>query len=106
MLAVTPYVVNVSTDRIAVPDDVSDGSAVLLVHEEDAAMRDLRQIALRGAVADGVLTVSSRRGSLTPQPKSATDEVRSLLQLARAAKTNRSLLATWPQYEPSNGPHR
>ena len=91
-------------DRISLPDPVGTGSALLLVHEEDADMRDLRQMAVRGTVQDGVLAASSRRGSLTPTPTSVVDEIRSLRRLARAAKQHRDALATWPQYQPDAAP--
>lgn len=79
---------------------VADGPALVLVHEEDADMKDLRQMAVRGTVLDGVLTRTSSRGSLAPTSKSAIDELRELRHLARAARQHRAVLATWPQYEP------
>jgi hypothetical protein len=101
-----PRPTDLNADRIEIAVPVPDGPALVLVHEEDAAMRDLRQLRRRGTVHDGVLHVSARRGSLAPSSKSATDELRSLRALARAARTNRARLATWPHYEPPKEPTR
>lgn len=95
-----PRPADLGGDHVHLPDGVLDGPALLLVHEEDPDMRDLRQTALRGTVAGGVLSVSSRRGSLAPTSRSAMDELRSLRRLARAARGHREVLATWPQYRP------
>jgi hypothetical protein len=94
-----PRPADLCADRIELPAEVSDGPALLLVHEEDPAMRSLRQLGVRGIVRDGVLEVTSRRGSLVPRPPRAWGEVQSLRSLARAAKRNRARLATWPTYE-------
>lgn len=48
--------------------EIPDGPATVLLQAEDAAMRDLRQLHLRGAVRDGVFRVRRRRGSLAPTP--------------------------------------
>jgi hypothetical protein len=96
---------SLSDGRVDLSAAVADGPALLLLHEEDVAMRDLRQMAVRGVIGAGVLEVTARRGSLDPSSKSSTDELRSLRHLARAAKRNRALLATWPRYTP-NEDHR
>ncbi len=96
---------SLSDGRVDMPAAVADGPALLLLHEEDVAMRDLRQVAVRGVICAGVLEVTARRGSLDPSSKSSTDELRSLRHLARAAKRNRALLTTWPRYTP-NEEHR
>jgi hypothetical protein len=93
-----PDLADPTADRLAVPADVADGPALLLVHEEDAAMRDLRQLGIRGTVSDGELVVSRRRGSLTPSPTRAVEELASLRRLAAKARANRARLADWPQY--------
>jgi len=89
-----------TADHLSLPTSVSDGEALLLVHEEDADMKDLRQMAVRGVVRDGVFARTSTRGSLARTSTSAVAELRGLRRLARAAKANRALLANWPQYEP------
>ncbi|MFN8024567.1 MAG: hypothetical protein U0Q03_23770 [Acidimicrobiales bacterium] len=73
-----------------------DGRAVLLVHAEDPAMRQLRQLRRHGQVVDGVLHVERRTGSLAPRATGTLDELRSLRTLAAAARANRARLATWP----------
>ena len=50
----------------SVPVRAADGPATVLLHAEDAEMRDLRQVHLHGRIAGGVFTVESRRGSLAP----------------------------------------
>jgi hypothetical protein len=96
---------SLSDGRVDLSAAVADGPALLLLHEEDVAMRDPRQMAVRGVIGAGVLEVTARRGSLDPSSKSSTDELRSLRHLARAAKRNRALLTTWPRYTP-NEEHR
>ena len=91
---------DLTAEHVSLPSSVADGAALLLVHEEDADMKDLRQMAVRGVVRDGVLARASTRGSLARTSKSAIAELQGLRQLARAAKANRASLATWPQYQP------
>ena len=91
---------DVTTEQIAVGALIPDGPVLLLVHEEESAMRDLRQLAIRGTVADGTLRVAGRRGTLTPTKRSASGEVAILRALARRSRANRERLAEWPQYEP------
>lgn len=83
-------------DELVVGDGPPDGSAVLLVHEEDPTMVDLRQLVLDGVVRDGVLTVAHRRGSLEPGPTGLVSQLRSTRSLARRARANRERLADWP----------
>lgn len=73
-----------------------NGRAVLLVHVEDPAMRQLRQLRRHGQLVDGVLHVERRTGSLALRSKGTLDELRSLRTLAAAARVNRTRLATWP----------
>lgn len=101
----SPSPSSLSDGRVDLSAAVADGPALLLLHEEDVAMRDPRQMAVRGVIGAGVLEVTARRGSLDPSSKSSTDELRSLRHLARAAKRNRALLTTWPRYTP-NEEHR
>jgi len=101
-----PRTVDLTANQITLPRPVPDGAALLLVHEEDPAMRDLRQMAVAGTVHDGVLAVSLRRGSLAPNGTSTIGELRGLRRLARKARRNRPVLATWPQYDPRELPAR
>jgi len=50
------------------PLALADGPATVLLHAEDAAMRDLPQVHLIGAVRARVFAVERRRGSLEPKP--------------------------------------
>jgi hypothetical protein len=83
-------------DQLAAGHRTPDGAAVLLVHEEDPGMVDLRQLVLDGVVRDGVLTVARRRGSLEPGPTGLVSQLRSTRTLARRARANRERLADWP----------
>ena len=76
--------------------EVPSGPAVLLVHAEDTAMRDLRQLGRHGRVVDGALHVERRRGSLASHRTGTLDELRTLRALAAKARANRAQLATWP----------
>lgn len=94
---------DLAAERVDLAAAVPDGPALLLVHVEDAAMRDLRQLGLRGDVQRGVLHVTARRGTLTPSSTGAVDHVRQLRSLARRARANREQLTAWPTYDPSEG---
>ncbi len=85
-------------DAAAIPISIPapDGRATLLVHEEDEAMTDLRQLVLEGRIEAGNLIVERRRGNLTPSPTGLVDQLRASRQLARRATANRARLATWP----------
>jgi hypothetical protein len=84
-------------DRLELAADVDDGPALLLVHEESADQRDLRQLGLRGTVQGGVLHVASRRGTLVPTRSGTLQQLAQLRTLGRRARANRELLASWPQ---------
>ena len=71
-------------------------AAVLLIHEEDEPMTDLRQRRFVGTVRDGVLTVERDDGSLEPNAKGPLAQLRVLWDLGRRARRNREQLATWP----------
>jgi hypothetical protein len=88
-------------DRLALPEHVSDGPALLLVHEEESDMRDLRQLAVGGAAADAVLEVTRRRGTLVPARTGMWGELKGLGALRRRARANRHRLASWPHIEPT-----
>ena len=75
---------------------IADGPATILLHAEDAAMRALRQVHLRGAVRDGAFTVRSRRGSLdaTP-PRGWWRQLREQLALRRRGRDGRARVEAW-----------
>ncbi len=87
---------------IPVPEEVADGPAVVLVHEEHRAMRDLRQVWLTGAVQSGVLQVEHSHGSVQPTRASPLGELRRLRSLSRSARRNQALLRSWS--EPDEAP--
>jgi hypothetical protein len=75
---------------------IAGGPATILLHAEDAAMRDLRQVHLRGAVRDGVFTVRSRRGSLEPAPpRGWWGQLREQLALRRRGRDGRARIEAW-----------
>ena len=84
-----PPNLDVDGTAIDVGVDVADGPAVVLIHDEEPSMADLRQLTLAGIVRDGVLTPTRRRGSLAPTPTGALDQLRELRGLARVAKARR-----------------
>lgn len=47
---------------------LADGPATVLLHAEDAGMRDLRQVHLFGTLRDGSFAVERRRGSMQARP--------------------------------------
>jgi hypothetical protein len=83
-------------ERVAVGHDLPDGRAVLLIHEEDERMLDLRQRRLFGTVHEGVLHVERHDGSLDPSSAGTLDQLRTLRLLGRRARANRERLAGWP----------
>jgi hypothetical protein len=83
-------------NEIVVGPELPDGDAVLLVHEEDETMADLRQLWLRGTLQHGRLTVERHRGSLTPTASGVRSQLATARRLARAARANRAELSTWP----------
>jgi hypothetical protein len=91
-----PVPADPTADELPLPPGVGDGPALLLVHDEDPDMRDLRQFAARGVVRNGVLRVTNRRGTLAPTRTGTVDQLRSLRFLAGRARANRSRLADWP----------
>ena len=68
------------------------GPASVLVHEEDEAMRALRQRRHDGQVDAGVLHVDRVTGSLDPPPTGTLAELAQLRQLARSARAHRAQL--------------
>lgn len=93
ILALDPAT-DISSDQITVPAGF-DGPACMLVHEEDARMSDLRQLALHGTVRGTRFTVSRRSGSLAPASLSTIQQLRSLRQLARQARAKRATFEGW-----------
>ena len=89
-----PADIDTGADEIAVPAEVR-GPTVVLVHEEDRRMADLRQVTLTGTAADGILRVHSRAGTIEPARASALEQLRTLRQLARQARRNRHIFERW-----------
>lgn len=83
-----------SASEIPVPIDI-DGAACVLAHDEDPQMSDLRQLSLRGHIADGRFHVEHRNGSLSPTNPSTLDQLRTVRFLARQARQNRALFECW-----------
>lgn len=78
------------------PVQAPDGAATVLLHAEDAAMRDLRQVHLRGGVAGGEFAVATRRGSLAPAPpRGAWAELMRQLELRRLGREGRRRIESW-----------
>ncbi len=82
-------------DVVDVANDIPDGPAILLAHDEDDDMAELRQLALRGTVVGGRLHVDRRSGSLNPTHPAALDQLRALRAMGRAASANRSQIENW-----------
>ena len=75
---------------------VADGPATILVHAEDAAMRDLRQQHLRGAVRDGAFVVATRHGTVAASPpRGWWAELREQLELRRRGRAGRARVEGW-----------
>jgi hypothetical protein len=83
-----------SREEIAVPAGL-DGPACLLVHDEDARMTDLRQLALHGTVRGRRFSVDRRAGSLAPANPAAAQQLKMLRDLARQARTKRAVFERW-----------
>jgi hypothetical protein len=92
----TPRPKDLNAPEIELDTSIPDGLAVLLIHEEDTAMNDLRQLTLHGHVTSGTFTVERRRGSLHATPQGWRQQLATSRQLARKATTNRARLADWP----------
>lgn len=83
-------------DAATFPIDAPDGPATVLLHAEDAEMRDLRQVQLRGVVAGGRFTVVSRHGSLAAQPpRGVWAELRQQLEYRRLGREGRRRIEAW-----------
>jgi hypothetical protein len=89
---------SLSENPLVVPAGVDAEGTLLVIHEEDASMSDLRQVALRGTLREGLFTVNSRRGTLDSTKRSTLGEITYLRELAKKAKANRSALEQWPRY--------
>jgi hypothetical protein len=77
-------------------DDIADGPATILVHAEDAAMRDLRQQHLRGAVHDGVFVVATRHGTVAASPpRGWWAELTEQFALRRRGRAGRARVESW-----------
>jgi hypothetical protein len=86
-----------SGDRqLLIGEPLPDGRAVLLIHEENPKMTDLRQRRFFGVMDHGVLDVERDDGSLEPDPKGTLAQLRLALDLGRRARRNRHRLAAWP----------
>jgi hypothetical protein len=92
----TPRPEDLNAPEIELDTSIPDGLAVLLIHEEDTDMNDLRQLTLHGQVATGAFNVERRRGSLQATPQGWRQQLATSRQMARRAATNRSRLAGWP----------
>ncbi len=92
----TPLPADLNAPEIEMDTSIPDGLAVLLIHEEDAGMNDLRQLTLHGHVATGAFTVERRRGSLQATPQGWRQQLATSRKLAHQATNNRARLAGWP----------
>ncbi len=78
------------------PLALADGPARVLLHAEDAAMRDLRQLHLVGAVHAGVFAVERRRGSLQAKPpRGWWAELQQQWEFHRLGRAGRRRVAGW-----------
>jgi hypothetical protein len=91
-----PRPAHLDAPEIEMNTSIPDGPGVLLIHEEDTAMNDLRQLTLHGHVTSGVFTVERLRGSLQATPQGWRQQLATSRQLARNATANRARLADWP----------
>jgi hypothetical protein len=83
-------------DATAVQVRAPDGPATILLHAEDAEMRDLRQLQLHGTIAGGVFTVASRRGSLAPTPpRGLWAELMQQREFRRLGREGRRRIEAW-----------
>lgn len=71
------------------------GRACLLVHEEDDAMSDLRQLVLHGELRGDVFAVERRVGSLVPRNVGTLDQLRLLRTMSADARRHRPMLERW-----------
>ena len=92
----TPRPADLNAHEIEMDTSIPDGLAVLLIHEEDTDMNDLRQLTLHGHVTARAFTVERRRGSLQATPQGWRQQLATSRQLARRATSNRARLADWP----------
>ena len=80
----------------SIPVHAADGPATVLLHAEDAEMRDLRQVHLHGRIAGGVFTVESRRGSLAPAPPPGWwAQLMQQLEFRRLGRDGRRRIEAW-----------
>lgn len=97
-LHLIPQPVPAPTDddrTLAMTDDVPDGAAVLLVHEESEDLGELRQIAHHGAVRGGVLRI--HRIARTDLGGGGTvAQLRTACALARQARSAAPSTVGWP----------
>ena len=83
-------------DEKSFPARAADGPATVLLHAEDAEMRDLRQQHLRGRIAGGVFAVESRRGSLAPTPPPGWwAQLMQQLEFRRLGRDGRRRIEAW-----------
>ncbi|MDX2168535.1 MAG: hypothetical protein SF182_15780 [Deltaproteobacteria bacterium] len=81
--------------------DLPDRRATVLLHVEDAAMRDLRQVHLRGVVRGGAFTVERRRGTLAPSPpRGWWTELSEQWALRRRGRAGRARIERWSDGAP------
>ncbi len=86
---------DVNPHQIEVGSAVPNGPGCLLVHDETDDMAELLQLRLQGTVADGVLSVESRHGSLDPQHPGVITQLKGLWALRKSAQSNRTLIRDW-----------
>jgi hypothetical protein len=79
--------------RVWLGDDVPDGRACVLLHDELDDFAELLQLKLTGTVTDGTLTVARRTGTLEPSGAGTADQLRQLLALGRSARRSRARIA-------------
>jgi hypothetical protein len=87
--------VPLDADEIALQAGLPDDPACLLVHEESAALSDLRQLRLEGELVSGRLRVRRRSGTLAATRPSPLAQIRGLGVLGRKAKANRTRIQSW-----------
>lgn len=78
------------------PQLLVDGPATVLLHAEDAGMRDLRQVHLFGTLRGGSFAVERRRGSMQGKPASGWwAELQQQWELQRLGRDGRRRVEAW-----------
>jgi hypothetical protein len=87
--------INVRDDGMPDVEDLLDGAAQILFHEEHANMSDLRQVSLRGSITEGRFIEIHRGGSLAPRATGTLAQIGELRSMARSARRNKEKIRSW-----------